>query len=38
MPIIPTDTEAKEDNGRCWIGGCPDTIENDRIGQKGENK
>lgn len=29
---------AKEDNGRCWIGGCPDTIENDRIGQKGENK
>ncbi len=27
---------AKEDNGRCWIGGCPDEPENDRIGQEGE--
>ena len=27
---------AKEDNGRCRIGGCPDDLENDRIGQEGE--
>lgn len=28
---------AREDSGRCWMGGCEE-IENDRIGQKGEDK
>lgn len=37
---------AKEDDGRCWMGGCEEVetsasnldTKNDRIGQKGENK